>query len=461
MSAVHPADSVVYGLTYSTPAMRAVFDEAAVQQRRLDVEAALALAQAELGMIPRGAADEIAAHARIEEVGLEAIAEIFRETQNDIVALVRALGRRCSPFAREYIHYGATTQDITITSLALLIKDAMGVLQCQLGELEQALAARTREHRHTLMVGRTHGQHALPITFGFKTAQWAVEVRMHRRRLRELAPRVLVGSITGAVGSQAGFGEHGLELQRRVLQRLGLAVPPISPQPAEERYGEFLSALALIGQTAGRIGQELTQLQATEYQEVEEPFETGRQVSSSTMPHKRNPEVGELVKGIAYKLISNASAMLHVMQLHERDATRNPAEHLLVGESCLLASKALDGLTWAIRGLVVRAERMQANLMLTGGLIASEPVMLALARKTGRKQQAHEIVYRCAQRAFESGRPFRQVLLEDPEVAAHLTAQELERALDPAGYLGTVQAQIDQVLQLLDTPEPPWAEGVA
>ena len=446
--AIHPLDSRMYGAGFGSPRMAAVFTEKNVQQRRLDAEVALIQAQEETSLVPSGIAGRVKEAAKLDEGMLESMCGHFGRTQNDIVALVRALGERCLPEDREYLHYGATSQDIHISGMALLLKEAVEILEDAIGRLEATLAKRALEHRDTIMAGRTHGQQALPITFGYKVALWLSDMSDHKTRLRELSPRLLVGHMKGAVGSHAGFGAGvGFPLEKRVMQILGLGCSPVNLQPSEERYMEFLNWLALVCATCGRICFEVRALHRTETAEVREAFESGSQIGSSAMPHKRNPESSETLQGVAYKVQSNAGCMLRVWQEHERDATRNANEHLLIGESCILSARILEGVREMVRTMEVDPGRMKRNLEQSRSLILSEPVMMALAKKTGRKETAHHIVYECALRAHEEGRDFREILREDSRVSEHLTDDELSRILKPELHTGTCGEQVDQAVR--------------
>jgi adenylosuccinate lyase len=448
--AAHPIDSVVYGDGYSLPEMRAVFGEDNVQRQRLLVEATLAEEQAVLGIIPDEAAKEISTVCRGDEVPLGRIGEILADTQNDIVALTRAAGELMSPLGREYIHFGATSQDIHITGQALVLKEAMTLVEEALARLEAVLVRLSAEHKNTLMVGRTHGQHAIPITFGYKVAMWLHLVHRQRERFPGIREELLTGSVKGAVGTHGVWGAEGIELERAVLTRLELTTSPINIQPSEERYVEYLNWAALVSGLIARICSEVRGLHRTEVGEVREAFATGAQVGSSTMPHKRNAEWSEAMQGIAYKIRSNAQAMLSVLQEHERDGTRNPAEHLLLGESTLLLHKMIVTVGQGLDELEVDTERMRANLDFTGGLIAAETVTFELANRSGQKEHAHSVVYDCAMEAFEKRLRFVDLLAVHPFVAQHLSPDEVQGlVVGSVEQTGTSAIQVEQVLNLV------------
>ncbi len=447
--AKHPLDSVVYGKTFGDPKMAEIFSEENVQQARLDVENYLAKVQSKLKMIPTEAAEDIAENAKIEKVGLDNIAVHFEKTGNDIVSLVRALGNVCAGETRQWIHFGATSQDIHISGMAILLKRAIKLLDDYLKQLEISLLDLMQKNKNTLMCGRTHGQPALPITFGYKVAEWGYQIREHRIRLGQIKPRILVGSLKGAVGTQASFQGRGQEIEEQVMDILGLRVSPVNIQPSQERYIELVNFLSHIATTLARISKEIFVLHRAEFAEVEEAFKTGEQVSSSTMPHKRNPEVSETVLGMAYVIQGNANGMSRVLQENERDASRNAPEHLLIGESFIVLGKMVSFLAENIANLQVNQEAMERNIKAAGGFIMSEAVMFALASQTGRKEEAHHIVYECSMKAYEEKVPFERALTEDPRVKKYLGEEELQEIMDPQNYLGTAIDQVEKVVNLL------------
>jgi adenylosuccinate lyase len=440
----HIIDSVFFRDLYGTAAMRAVFDDRALLQRWLDAEAALARAEAELGLIPRAAAREIARAARAGRMNIGRIRAGIEKTVHPLVPVIRELARHCRGGAGEFIHWGATTQDIMDTANVLQLTEAYAILDRRLDGLAAALSALARRHRDAVMAGRTHGQQALPITFGFKAAVWLAEVRRHRERLAESRPRVLVGQFAGAVGTLASVPEKGLAIQRRMMKILGLGVPPIAWHTARDGFAEFASILGMIAATMGKIAHEVILLQKTETAEVEEPFNTGK-VGSSTMPHKRNPMLCEAVCALARLVMRQVPAALDgMLQEHERDMGPWQMEWAYLPEACVMADGALALTDRVVRGLRVDAKRMRRNLDALGGLMLSEAVMLELAKTAGR-QTAHDVVYECSMKAFEEGRPFADVLAADPRVAKHLTRPRIARLLDPARYTGLAGTFVDRV----------------
>ena len=440
----HIIDFDLFGDQFSTAEMRAIFDERAMIQRWLDVEAALAAAQGELGVIPAAAAVTIGRRARVELLDLEAVKRDLKVTAHPILPVVRALERACGDEGR-WVHWGTTTQDIMDTGLVLQLKDAHRILRRDLVALVHSLAELAIKHRDTLMAGRTHAQQALPITFDFKAAVWVAEALRHVTRLDQVAERLLIGELAGAVGTLAGFGASGDEVQRRALERLGLGVPAIAWHASRDAITEFVTLLALIGGTLARIAQEVIELSRSEVMELEEPFSHGK-VGSSTMPHKRNPTHAERVVAIGRLLRGLAGTALETMvPMHERDMSAGRAEWALVPEACCLASAQL---TWALhiaRGLRVNVDRMTENLDRLGGLLLSEAVMLRLGEALGRNA-AHDVVYEAAMAAFEGRGRFRDLLLADERVAKALTAADLDALLDPAAYTGLAGSFVDRVV---------------
>jgi 3-carboxy-cis,cis-muconate cycloisomerase len=447
--AVSGIDSVLYRDQFSTPAMRAAFDDTATLQKFLDMEAALARAEAALGIIPESAAAQITKAADMSLYDFDAIRDEMARTSHPIVPLVRAMAAQCEAQgdkkAGEYVHWGATTQDVMDTGLVLQMKDAVALIRDGLGELEANCAKLAKEHRDTPMAGRTHGQQALPITFGYKVAVWIDEIRRQRERLDQMAARVLVGQFSGAVGTHAAVGEKGPEVAARMMADLGLGAPAISWHVAKDRFTEYAAVLASIAGTMGRIVREVATLQRTEAAELEEPHKPGK-VGSSTMPQKRNPAICEVTQGIvrlAWACVPPAFESM--IADHERDKVANQVERDFVPRVSCLTESALRKAVMVTGGLTVRADNMRRNLDLTGGLLLSEAVMMKLGETIGRNT-AHDVVYEAAMTAFEQGKVFRDLLLEDARVAEIMTAEELDILLDPARYTGLSAQLVDAIL---------------
>lgn len=430
---------------WSTDELRAIFSDAARVQKWYDFEAALALEQAGLGIIPRAAAEEIAAKAKVANVDIEAIAAEIRRIKHPLVPALKAVEQLCRDGSGEYIHFGPTTQDVLDTGSMLQIRDAHAIYLRDIAATGRALCTLAESHRATSMAGRSHGVQALPITFGHKAAIWLSEMGRNYQRLRELEPRMFVGGMVGAVGTQASYGPQAAELERRLMKRLGLGVADINWQPARDRFAEYVCVLALIGQTLGKIANEIIILEHTEVGEVYEPFSEGK-VGSSTMPHKRNPSSCEAAVSVSRALRYNAAFMLECMVIeHERDGSAWRGEWKALPESCLMMGGILAIMKYVLEGLTVDAERMRRNLDLLGGFLLSERVMFALSGKVG-KQTAHDLVYEASMHGIEHGVSFEQSLMQNPRVSAALAAEELKRALDPATYVGRAPEIVDEVL---------------
>lgn len=436
---------------FETEAMRAIFSEQNLLQAWLDVEAALARAEAAEGIIPAEAAAEITRKAKAELVDHDAIARGVEHTVHPIVPMIRALTAICENGAGQYVHWGATTQDITDTGLVLLLKQAYPHLEDALQRVEAACLDLAKRHRDTLMAGRTHGQHALPITFGYKAAIWASEFRRHRQRLKEIKPRVLVGQLAGAVGTLAAIPEKGFAIQRRMMEDLGLGVADISWHVARDRIAEFASVLGMIAGTVEKIANEIINMQRTELAEVEEPFHTGK-VGSSTMPHKRNPMYAEAICTLTTLVREDVGLAYEAMvQEHERDWIKAQLEWAFVPRICTYGHSMLELLHRVLAGLHVYPERMAANVDMLHGLILSEAVMIRLAEFIGR-QVAHDVVYEASMAAFENKRPLLDLLAEDPRVSQHLDRDTLAAILDPNAYTGLSGAFVDRVLEQAQQP---------
>jgi 3-carboxy-cis,cis-muconate cycloisomerase len=443
---VSPLDSALFRDRYGSAEVRAVFTDEALVQRWLDVEAALARVEGRLGLVPDGAAEEIGRKARTELLDFEAYVEAATRAAHPIVALVRALGALCDGDAGQYVHWGATTQDIQDTATVLQLREVYAIVERRLEELAASLAEVTRRHRATPMAGRTHGQHAVPITFGFKTAVWLAEVDRHRERLAESRKRVLVGQFSGAVGTMAALGEVGVDVQRALLEELGLGVPVIAWHTARDGPAEFVCLLGLLAGTVGKIANEVVALQKTETLELEEPWARGRG-GSSTMPHKRNPMLSQGIVANSKLVRGAVPVMLDLMvQEHERDMRPWLAERVVLPEACVLLGGALERLVEVVRGLVVNAERMRANLDATRGFIVSEEAMMQLAPTLGR-QRAHDLLYEASMDA-ERGASLADALFAAEELSDHFPDRAaLDRLLDPASYTGLSAAFADSVLR--------------
>ncbi len=428
----------------STPAMRQIFSGKAMVQSWLDVEAALARAQAACGVIPESAAARIADNARLENLDFDLLIRDSEATNHPIVALLRQLAKLCGP-AGAYVHWGATSQDIIDTGAVLQLRNACALLRTALVDLVRVLTDLASEHRATLMVGRTHGQHALPLTFGFKVAVWLAEVTRHVTRFDSARECVLIGQFAGGVGTLAGYGPRGRAVQRQACALLGLGCPDIGWHTARDGLAEFACMAAMLGATIAKIGNELATLQRTEVAEVLEPFPEGF-VGSSTMPHKRNPVISEGIVASCTLLRDMVPTFIDAMiHEHERDSSAWNLEWMRLPEIPSILASVLERMRFVLSGLEVDTGRMAYNLDALGGMVLSEAVMLHLGRSIGR-DQAHELVYDIAMEAHRGGHSFRDMIIADDRVSAVLSPDELARAFDATGYTGHAIAYVDDIV---------------
>ncbi|HYB77794.1 MAG TPA: adenylosuccinate lyase, partial [Thermoplasmata archaeon] len=378
---------------YGREQVRNLFSRGARLNRALRVEAALALGEAEVGMVPPDAAAAIDGAASIDHVSVERVDTLERSLRHDVMAITRALAEAAGPSGR-WVHFGATSADITDTAQALELKESAVILRADLTELGRTLTALAKAHRATPEVGRTHGQHGVPISFGYKMAVAAAEVLRHRDRLDQLLPRLAVGKMAGAVGTGAGFGDHAEELERIVMARLGLTADEAPTQiVGRDRIAEFTNLLALISATTERLATEVRNLQRTEIAEVSEPFDEAHQVGSSTMAQKRNPTVSENVTSLARLVRAFAQPPLeNMVQWHERDLANSANERIVLPHAIVLTDDILTKLNEVFRGLRVDASRMAAELARSGGGAMTENLMLALTSKGLARSEAHEIL---------------------------------------------------------------------
>jgi adenylosuccinate lyase len=429
---------------YGTSEMLRVFEEEARVQRLLDVEAALAIAHAEVGDIPRKDAEKIATMASTRHVKVDRVKAIEKEIKHDIASLVRALSEVCGS-SGAYVHLGATSYDIVDTANSMQLKDASDIIEEKLVNLKSILQKKAAQYKDTVMIGRTHGQHALPITLGFKFAVWGYEVSRHISRLEECRNRVLVGKMSGAVGTQASLGEHAMRIQELVMKQLGIHVAEISTQILQrDRYAELICILSMIASSLENFGTEIRELQRPEIGELFESFEKEHQVGSSTMPHKRNPETCERICGLTRIVRSLVIPTLEdIVTWHERDLTQSSAERFIFPESCILVDYMLSLMINVITNLRVNESQMLHNLDLTQGRLMSEAVMMALVRKGVNRQAAHEMLRKLTIKSEVERRHFREILLEDAFLSGKLSEKEIDETLNPRNYLGTAVKQAE------------------
>jgi adenylosuccinate lyase len=444
MSGIDLADSVVYGHLWATDATRALLGDEGRTNAWVEIIAALAVEQGALGIIPAAAADELA---RLPErpLDLVAVGEQTRATGHSTLGLIRVLRRGLGPEAAEWIYYGATVQDVTDTWFGLVMQRTLAIARRELEATETALLGHAERHRDTLMLGRTHGQPGLPITFGFKAALWAAEVRRHLERVSEAEPRLAVGQLAGAVGTLSAYGKAGPELQRRLMARLGLGVPDASWLTARDRVAEFVGLLATITGTLAKVGNEVYNLQRPELGELSEAPTEGV-VGSITMPQKRNPERSEHLVTLARLVRADAGLALEGLTgEHERDGAAWKTEWQALPRAVAAAAVALAFARELVEGLRVDAARMRANLDAQRGYVLAEPAMLALAARIG-KHRAHELVHRAALAGQEHGMTLEEALAADEQIAAALPRQELATLLRPEAALGAARELVDAIV---------------
>ncbi|EAT99395.2 adenylosuccinate lyase [Campylobacter curvus] len=439
-------DMTILRDAWSTAQMREIFCEENRIQKWLDVEAALAKAQAKLKIIPKDAADEIVKKAHFKFMDIDFILSEFKKTKHPLVPTVRGLERACENGRGEFVHFGVTTQDIIDTGLVLQFKEGLNLIKSELKEIAKALLKLTKEHKNTPMMGRTLSLQALPITFGHKSAIWLSELNRHFDRIEELESRLYVGLIVGAVGTKASFGEKYRELEELVNELLGLKTADISWQPARDRFIELGYVLGNINATFNKIAHQILLMSHNEFDELAEPFSKG-QVGSSTMPHKRNPAISENAVTVSNTLKANLAILSDIERHeHERDGQVWKMEWKLLPEIFLMLSVVLANMKTALSGLEVKKESMLKNLNLLGGYVLAERVMFALAGKLG-KQHAHEVVYQAAMKGIENHLSFKEVLLKDETVSKILSNDEIEKLLDATTYVGYAPKLVDDFLE--------------
>src|SRR5215471_10869522 len=419
----------------SDPGMRALYRLENRWQAWLDVEAALARAQAELGIIPAATAEAIAAKARLELMDRKRIDEGFTRTGHTLVPLVWELGRIVGEPHGGWVHWGATTQNITQTGDLLVLRQAHQIILRQIGEILAAMAELAERTADMPMAGRTHGQHAVPATFGYKVAVWIDELLRHVERLHQAAPRLFVAMLGGGAGTWASLGKQGPPVQAAIGRLLGFGSMTVPSRALGDHLAENICLLGLLAATCGKIGREIYTLMKTEFGEVEEPVPPGT-VGSSTMPQKRNPKLCQDVIAAAADVRSCVPLALEAMTTeHEADRTTSLMMDSAEARACIASGDMLARLGEVMRGLRIDPARMRRNLELGGGLIMAEAVMLELGRAMGR-QNAHDVVYDAAQAAAVEGKAFAELLGADERLVAHMDPKSIAELLDPTAYTG-------------------------
>jgi len=429
------SDELPTATRVSDPGIRALYRQENRWQAWLGVEAALAKAQAELGIIPQPAADAIARAAHLELLDRARIDEGFARTGHTIVPLVWELSRVTGEPHGGWVHWGATTQNITQTGDLVVLRQAHRIFYLLMAGALEAMADLAERGAEMPIAGRTHGQHAVPATFGYKPAGWIDEMIRHVERLREAAPRLFVAMLGGGAGTFASLGGQGPAVQAGVARALGMQSMQVPARTIGDHLAENICLLGLLSATCSKIAREIYTLMKTEYGEVEEPVPPGT-VGSSTMPQKRNPKLCQDIIAAAAEVRAAVPLALEAMQSeHEADRTTSLIMEAAEARACIAAGDMLARLVEVLKGLRLDPARMRKNLDLGGGLIMAEAVMLDLGAAIGR-QHAHDVVYDAAQAAFVERRPFGAVLAEDPRVTAHLDKDAIERLLDPTAYTG-------------------------
>ena len=430
---------------YSRPAMKHVWSEENKFNKWLDVEIAVCEAWADLGVIPKKAIGKI----KLAKCNLHRMAEILLETHHDVTAFLGAVSESIGKESR-YIHLGMTSSDVMDTALSLQLIEACDILLQDVKELIIVLAKTAIKHKYTIMIGRTHGVHAEPITFGLKLAIWVEEMRRNKQRLIDAKNMISVGKISGAVGTYATLSP---EVEEKACARLGLAPAPVSNQVLQrDRHAQFLTTLAIIASSLDKFATEIRALQKTEVHEVEEPFSAG-QTGSSAMPHKRNPELCERVSGLARVIRGDSLTALENMALwHERDISHSSAERIILPDACLALDYIMSIFTSVMNNLQVFSDRMQKNLDSTKGLVFSQRIMLALIDKGLSRQVAYKLVQRNAMKSWHGRKKFLSLLKSDNEVTAILPVDELDTLFDLKYYI----RYVDEVFRRLGLTEVQW-----
>jgi len=436
--AIHPIE-----YRYGHDEMKAVWNEETRLLKMLSVEEALAKSQVRLNYIPKGMDEKISLGVKL--VRLNRVKEIEDEIHHDVMAVVLALAEQ-SQDAGKWIHFGATSNDILDTATALQIKDALFILRKETIKLRQVLIESALSHKNTVCAGRTHGQIGVPTTYGLRFAIWASEIDRHIERLDQLMPRATVGKMSGAVGTQAAFGEKGIEIQKRTMEYLGIEAADVSNQIIQrDRHAEFVMWMANTVTTLDKICIEIRSLARSEIAEVEESFGK-KQVGSSTMPHKRNPIKSEQVCGLARIVRAMVEPELRNNTLwDERDLTNSSCERIVFPESCVLTDHVIRLTTTIIQNLRFYPENIRKNLDLLNGLNMGEAIMIELSKKGVGRQEAHEIVRQCAMSARESGVHMKDALLKNETVSKYMNESEIIRIMNPDNYIGTAVGQVDSL----------------
>ncbi|TQI81710.1 3-carboxy-cis,cis-muconate cycloisomerase [Serratia fonticola] len=438
-------DSILFRDAFGTPEMRAIFEDRELLRKYVEVEVALAKAEARCGVIPSKAADEITANCDADMLDFDLLRHETEIVGYPILPLVHQISKQAGN-SGGFVHWGATTQDIMDTAVVLQIRDAFELIEADINELRNILADMAQRYRTTPMAGRTHLQQALPVTFGYKAAIWLNMFDRHAERLAQARPRVLVGQFAGAAGTLASLGDKGLDVQRVMMEELGLGIPASTWHVARDGFAEAINLLGLITGSLGKIAYDVMLMASNEFGELYEPFVKGRG-ASSTMPQKRNPISSELMLACAKGVRQQAGLMLDAMvQDLERATGPWHAEWIAIPESFILSAGALKQAKFMLGGLIVDEAAMARNLDMTKGLIVAEAVMMGLAPYIGR-QDAHDVVYDACRIVNEQGGRLADVLNALPAIASRLKPELIEQLTDPANYLGMAPEMVDHAVQ--------------
>lgn len=424
--------------------MNAIFSDESKLRSWIRVEVALAAANERLGIAPKGSAAEIEAAGK--KVQLSRVLQIENEIHHDLMAMVKALSEQCKNYGG-YVHLGSTSYDIEDTATALIFLDAISVIEKHLLETKAILRTLSLSKKSLVCMGRTHGQHAVPTTYGLKFAIYYCEVKRHLQRLKEARMQIAFGKMSGATGTMATFRGKGFQVQALVMKELGLQPSPASNQVIQrDRHAQALFALALISATLEKIAKEIRNLQRSELMELSEPF-GAKQVGSSTMPQKRNPHKSERICSLARIVRANVHTALENIPLeHERDLTNSANERLIFPESFIITDYMLLQMNSILSGLVFYPKNIERNLQLTGGLIMSERIMIELAHAGMNRQEAHELVRTAAQESFAKGLPFSELLSKNAQVK-RLLGKKLPELLNPKTYVGEAEKIVENALK--------------
>jgi 3-carboxy-cis,cis-muconate cycloisomerase len=447
-------DSMVLGNLFSSEAMRRVFSDESRLQRYLDVEAALAAVQAQLGIIPLAAVAEIERHCSVRDLDLARLRSQTERCGDPVSAVVEQIVEKCPGDLGQHVHWGATTQDITDTATILQVREALALVDDDLQTIAASLADLARRYRDAPMAGRSNLQQAVPITFGYKAAVLLAAIERHRARLAELRPRMLVGEFGGAVGTLAALGPDGLKVRTALMKQLGLGQSDIAWHTTPDIIAEVACFLGLVVGTLGKIATDVKLLMQTEVGEVFEPFAEGRG-ECSTMPQKRDPVSCNVILACMSIVRQHVAAILGAMvEDHERATGSSEITWIAVPQIFLLSAGALRQAREMLAGLEVDTARMRANLDLTQGLICSEAVMMALAPHLGR-ERARDLMYDICRQAVSTRRPLLDLLVADKEVSILLDRPTLARLVDPVNYLGAAGELVDRVLAKFERGQKP------